>query len=205
MLKVIKLIKYFLSSSQCGFLHNTSLYKISQSSFIFAPFISVSISLWTILSLSAWNFRTKTNRKNHLPFLHSRRILSRRIVPAGLPYSFEMPVPLPYFYNTFCLLLVCRTFDLVTLPFEGFFYSVSITLIAILQDVFQWPHSILASHFRKMKAIQNKLRVRVNGTGVRNEEYTSEVESRGAYLIEPTKTREWDRSPLHKCIRRGKW
>ncbi|KAK4828433.1 hypothetical protein QYF61_026590 [Mycteria americana] len=51
----------------------------------------------------------------------------------------------------------------------------------------------------RMKAIQNKLRDRVNGIGVRAGEYTSEVESRGAYLVEPTKTREWDRPPLHNA------
>ena len=52
-----------------------------------------------------------------------------------------------------------------------------------------------------MKAIQNKPRDRVNEIGVGHEEYTFEVESRGAYLVQPMKRGEWDRSPLHKCIR----
>jgi len=43
----------FSPSSQYVFLHNAYLYEISQSSFIFALFISVSARLWTTLPLSA--------------------------------------------------------------------------------------------------------------------------------------------------------
>jgi len=51
-----------------------------------------------------------------------------------------------------------------------------------------------------MKAIQNKSRDWVNEIGVGYEEYTLEVESSTAYLVQPIKTREWDKS-LGKCIR----
>lgn len=50
--------------------------------------------------------------------------------------------------------------------------------------------------------MQNKPRDRVDEIGVEDEDYTLEVESRGAYLLQPMKTGEWDRSPLYKCIRR---
>lgn len=100
---------------------------------VFFHFCSIHISINQfmdhIITFSlAWNFRTKTNRENHLPtnLLHSRRIPTKTcflsswksIVPAAFLYSFEMPVPFPYLHNTFCLLLAPRTFDQVTSPFK---------------------------------------------------------------------------------------
>lgn len=103
----------FSPSSQLGLLCNTYQYKISQSSFIFAPFISVINQFMDhIVAFNlARNFRRKTNRKYQLPtnVSNSRRIPTKMcflstwkfIVPAGFLYSFEIPGLFPCFYNNF--------------------------------------------------------------------------------------------------------
>lgn len=48
-----------------------------------------------------------------------------------------------------------------------------------------------------MKATQNKLRDRVNGAGVKNEEHTSEEESRRAELLQPMKARKMGKVSLY--------